>query len=104
MVPVCEQHHHLVHEGRWTLSMTPDRVATWTRPDGTIHHHGTTIDRTPPAATTNRTDQQPGNGADRRSGPGSGGPTVAGERSRRRAPVPTRAAGRQRQLAFDGTG
>lgn len=46
LVPLCERHHHQVHEGRWTLTMTPDRVATWTRPDGTIHHRGTTIDRT----------------------------------------------------------
>lgn len=41
LVPLCEQHHHLVHEGGWGISMTPDRVITWTRPDGTIwrtHH------------------------------------------------------------------
>lgn len=51
LLPLCERHHHLVHEGRWTLTMTPDRVATWTRPDGTIHHQGSTIDRRPaPAA------------------------------------------------------
>jgi hypothetical protein len=46
MIPLCERHHHLVHEGGWTLTMTPDRVATWRRPDGTLHHRGTTIDRT----------------------------------------------------------
>ena len=40
LLPLCETHHHLVHEGRWTLTMTPDRTATWTRPDGT---HWTTI-------------------------------------------------------------
>ena len=28
LIPACETHHHLVHEGRWTLTMTPDRVAT----------------------------------------------------------------------------
>lgn len=27
--------------------MTPDRVATWARPDGSIHHIGSTIDRAP---------------------------------------------------------
>jgi hypothetical protein len=27
--------------------MTPDRTATWARPDGTIFHTGTTIDRAP---------------------------------------------------------
>ena len=47
LIPLCEPHNHLVHEGRWTLTMTPDRIATWTRPDGTIAHHGTTIDRAP---------------------------------------------------------
>ena len=31
--------------------MTPDRIATWTRPDGTIFHTGTTIDRTPNGIT-----------------------------------------------------
>ena len=46
LLPLCESHHHMVHEGRWNLSMTPDRVATWTRPDGTHHHTGPTTDRT----------------------------------------------------------
>jgi hypothetical protein len=48
LIPLCERCHHLVHEGGWTLTMTPDRVTTWTRPDGTIHHHGSCIDRPPP--------------------------------------------------------
>ena len=39
--------HHLLHEGGWQLSITLDRIATWTRPDGTIDHTGTTIDRAP---------------------------------------------------------
>ena len=47
LVPLCERHHHLVHEGEWILTMTPDRVATWIRPDGSIHHVGRTIDRVP---------------------------------------------------------
>jgi hypothetical protein len=47
LLPVCERHHHLVHEGGWVVSMTPDRVATWTRPDGSRHWTGTTIDRLP---------------------------------------------------------
>lgn len=51
LIPLCERHHHLVHEGGWTLTMTPDRVATWTRPDGTIAHHGSSIDRTPALRT-----------------------------------------------------
>jgi hypothetical protein len=46
LAPLCQQHHTLVHEGHWTLTLTPDRVATWTRPDSTTHHTGTTINRT----------------------------------------------------------
>ncbi len=59
LLPVCEHHHHLVHEGGWTLDLAPDRVATWTRPDGHVHHVGSTIDRIPgpswPAQATPRT-------------------------------------------------
>lgn len=47
LLPLCERHHHLVHEGGWRLSMTPDRVATWLRPDGGLHHRGQTVDRRP---------------------------------------------------------
>ena len=38
LLPVCEHHHHLLHEGGWTITMTPDRTVTWTRPDGTTWH------------------------------------------------------------------
>jgi hypothetical protein len=55
LLPLCETHHHLVHEGNWTLTMAPDRVCTWTRPDGTIWHAGPTIDRT----TRNRQTARP---------------------------------------------
>jgi hypothetical protein len=47
LIPLCERHHHLVHEGGWTLTMTADRIATWIRPDGTVHHRGSCIDRQP---------------------------------------------------------
>jgi hypothetical protein len=49
LAPLCESagHHHLVHEGGWSFTMTPDRTATWTRPDGSTYWTGTTIDRTP---------------------------------------------------------
>ena len=46
LLPLCETHHHLVHEGNWLLTMTPDRVCTWTRPDRTIWHCGQSINRT----------------------------------------------------------
>lgn len=47
LAPLCHRHHHLVHEGRWTLTMTPDRVITLVRPDGTVHFQGSTVDRSP---------------------------------------------------------
>jgi hypothetical protein len=53
LLPLCSKHHHLVHEGGWRLTMTPDRVVTLTRPDGTVVHAGSTVDRvatTRPAA------------------------------------------------------
>ena len=50
LAPVCETHHHLVHEGGWELTIEPDRTATWTRPDGTTYWTGPTNDRTHPAA------------------------------------------------------
>lgn len=45
LAPLCEHHHHLVHEGGWHFDLTPDRVGTWTRPDGTHHWTGPTNDR-----------------------------------------------------------
>jgi hypothetical protein len=47
--------------------MTPDRIAIWTRPDGTIHHIGCTIDRHPPTSSP-PTDELPGDGAGFRYG------------------------------------
>lgn len=41
LLPVCERHHHLLHEGGWSVSMTPDRTVTWLRPDRIVwrtHH------------------------------------------------------------------
>ena len=53
LAPLCEscKHHHDVHEGGWTLTMTADRIATWTRPDGTMYWTGPTIDRAPNGIT-----------------------------------------------------
>jgi len=45
LAPLCEPHHHLVHEGGWTLAMTADRVGTWIRPDGEVHWSGSLLDR-----------------------------------------------------------
>jgi hypothetical protein len=38
LLPLCETHHHLVHEGGWGLLIDTDRSITWVRPDGTIWH------------------------------------------------------------------
>ena len=54
LLPLCETHHHLVHEGNWLLTMTPDRVCTWTRPDGTIWHTGHSINRTKGTRSTTK--------------------------------------------------
>lgn len=50
LIPVCERHHHLVHEGGWTLTLDVDatRTITLTRPDGAIHHHGSSLNRRSP--------------------------------------------------------
>ena len=48
LLPACSEHHHLVHEGGWTLTMRPDRTITVIRPDGTTHYHGPSINRHPP--------------------------------------------------------
>ncbi len=50
LAPVCEPHHHLVHEGGWVFTMTADRVATWIRPDGEVYWTGSLNDRRPVAA------------------------------------------------------
>ncbi len=58
LAPLCTEHHHLAHEGGWTLTLTPDRIATWTRPDGTVHHAGNTIDRAPNSVAPPRHEQR----------------------------------------------
>lgn len=47
LAPLCETHHHIVHEGGWRLTLAPERIATWMRPDGTVFHCGPTVDRAP---------------------------------------------------------
>jgi hypothetical protein len=47
LVPVCDRHHHQIHDGGWTLTMTADRTITLRAPDGTVTYHGDTRDRHP---------------------------------------------------------
>jgi hypothetical protein len=46
LLPLCSTHHHLVHEGGWTLTLHPDRTITVHRPDGTLFFEGSATDRT----------------------------------------------------------
>ena len=39
LLPVCNRHHHLVHEGGWQLHLAADRTLTTTRPDGITNTH-----------------------------------------------------------------
>ena len=34
LIPLCSRHHHVVHEGGWTLELAPDRTLTIRQPDG----------------------------------------------------------------------
>ncbi len=36
LLPLCETHHHLVHEGGWSLDIDERRAVTWLRPDGSV--------------------------------------------------------------------
>jgi len=40
LVPLCNKHHHLVHEGGWQLHLAPDRTLTITQPGGTTCTNG----------------------------------------------------------------
>jgi hypothetical protein len=37
LVPICKHHHHLIHEGGWTLTLADNRTLTIRTPDGQIH-------------------------------------------------------------------
>jgi hypothetical protein len=63
LLPLCERHHHLVHEGGWTLTMTPERVTTWIRPDGTIDDQGPSVDRAPHGVAAARRATEPSSAA-----------------------------------------
>jgi hypothetical protein len=49
LLPLClvEGHHHLVHDGGWSIELRPDRSITVRRPDGVAWFEGSTIDRAP---------------------------------------------------------
>ena len=35
LLPLCETHHHQVHEGGWNLTIDQHRIVTWIKPDST---------------------------------------------------------------------
>ena len=39
LLPLCSRHHHLVHEGRWRLALSPSRTVSIWRPDGELYIH-----------------------------------------------------------------
>ena len=47
LIPLCSKHHHLVHEGMWTIHLKPDRAIVWTQPNGQTYFDGHTTDRIP---------------------------------------------------------
>ena len=47
LIPLCSKHHHLVHEGMWSIHLKPDRAIVWTQPNGQIYFDGHTADRIP---------------------------------------------------------
>jgi Domain of unknown function (DUF222) len=47
LIPLCERHHHWVHEGGWTLQLHPGRRITLHRPDGILTFDGITTNRRP---------------------------------------------------------
>ena len=70
LLPLCETHHHLVHEGGWSLEIDERRAVTWVRPDGAVWLTDTGPNRPadrrtgpPPRASTDRRERPPG-GAD----------------------------------------
>ena len=69
LLPLCERHHHLVHEGGWTLQLFPDRRTTWRTPDGTVWFDGITTDRasSPTSQSTRRPNGCRTDGSDRRA-------------------------------------
>ncbi len=36
LLPLCSRHHHVVHEGGWSLRLEPDRTLTIRQPDGDL--------------------------------------------------------------------
>lgn len=68
LLPLCAFHHHMVHEGGWTLTLDPDRTVTLTRPDGAVVFKDTTTDRTASTQPATAPGPAAGTGSARSSG------------------------------------
>lgn len=112
LVPLCETHHHLVHEGGWNLLIDERRRLTWQRPDGTTWHTDDGPDRT---ARNGRSGRATTHGRPGAAGPvptsppppdGDDGPRVAepsGQQVAAESSEPTAEAPRRRTSARRGT-
>jgi hypothetical protein len=40
LITVCTAHHHLIHEGRWSVTRSPEGKLTWFRPSGRVYEPG----------------------------------------------------------------
>jgi hypothetical protein len=98
LLPLCERHHHLVHEGGWTLQLFPDRRTIWRTPNGTVYHDGITTDRLGAAPAT------AGPGATVSVPPGQPARRCRTERSESRPETVARVAAELRQALADITG
>jgi hypothetical protein len=59
LLPVCETHHHLLHEGGWNVTMTEDRIVSWIRPDGSVWMVHPSINRQPEQQQRRRRQRSP---------------------------------------------
>ncbi len=59
LLPLCETHHHLVHEGGWNLSIDTERTVTWIKPGGTVWQTDSGPPRTGRSRGTPRTRGRP---------------------------------------------
>ncbi len=50
LMPVCSRHHHMLHEGGWTLARSPDWADRWTSPEGEVQERRPN----PPPGSTSR--------------------------------------------------
>ncbi len=63
LLPLCSRHHHLVHEGRWRLALSPSRTVSVWRPDGELYARRPFVAAYVSAKRTARGSSRPRSGA-----------------------------------------